>query len=315
MIEIKTAGHDEVSENIRLLVASSQGDLATRFALTAPNTLVASVGGSLIPLAESGAKYAAVKSETDLFNLKVALTGTAEERTARFGFQVDTLVIDTLDEFQRRILVERLRSQKRIDTNYEDWNWISQRLNAIYAGLNELDINVITITHLANIDETSAVKPNIQGAFGTQIHNYVDYAFYLRTGETVILASEVEAVSETDNLVTFSSETSVSDAFLVTQASDKAEWVHDNTRTLPAVIDLTFVNDFDIIVNARQNLKLQESSSFIIIEDEVAEEVVEIEKETATVKEVEVTGMSSATDVKTLLANRRNKINNTEVKV
>ena len=307
MIEIKTAGKSEVPTKIRALVASYQGALATELAVSMPNVLVASTGGQMIPLAVNEHKYTVVETETDLFRLKVALTGTKEEVTERFGFQVDTLVIDSLDEFQRRILVERLRSQKRVDTNYEDWNWISQRLNAIYAGLNELDINVITLTRLTSIDDTSAVKLNIQGAFGTQIHNYVDFAFLLDTGEGEYVDPDIEVDLE-ENEVIIKSTFIEAYPYLLTKASEKASWVHDDTGLLPGIINVTYSSDWDILFEKLAHIKemARESSSFII-EDKVEEKDEAKEINVGLVAEATIPGMSSATNVKQLLAERRAK--------
>lgn len=308
MIEIKTAGKQEVPTNVKALIASNQGALATNLAVTMPNVLVASTGGQAIPLALQGVRYTEVESEIDLYNLKVALTGTKEEVTERFGSEVDTLVIDCIDEFQRRILLERLKSQKRIDTNYEDWNWISQRLNAIYAGLNELDINIVTISHLSNIDETSAVKPNIQGAFGTQIHNYVDFAFLLAASEEELVALADVSVDSTSDNITISTTEIATRAYLLTKASAKAEWVHDDTGLLPRIIDLTFDSELDILFDSLKAISdASLESSTLVIEDKVEEETQEEEPTEGDVAEAVVPGMTSAVGVKDLLAQRRAK--------
>lgn len=312
MITVNTAGANDISNHIRALVCSSQGALASKWSSTAPNVLVASCGASMIPMATNGVKFVQINSEMDLFNLKIALSGTSDDIEAKFGFKIETLVIDCLDEFQRRILLERLKSQKRIDTNYEDWNWISQRLNAIYEGLNELDLNIITITHLTNIEDTSSVKPNIQGAFCTQIHNYVDYAFYLGVGENIQLESDVN-IDVDGNEVTLTTEEIFTSAYIQTLPSSRAEWVHDNTFTLPRIIDLTFENDFDIILSARKNLQLSESNSININLDEGIEDLNDIKDIAKTViKDDNIPiGMSSSVDIKSLIEKRKKQISST----
>lgn len=308
MTLFQTAGKADVSPYVRALVASHQGVCSTKFALTAPNPLFAATAACLPPLAEAGARFVKVETEEELFALKLLLAGSAEERNKRLGFPVDTLVFDCLDEFQRRILIERVLKQKRTETTFEDWNWISQKLNAILEGFSELDLNIIVLTHLTNIEETDSVKPNIQGAFCSQIHNHVDYAFYLGVQDDPTVLLEGEDVS-LDNLSLLKSS-----YYLQTRPSSKVQWAHDNTGTLPDFIDLTFENDFDTILVSRKNLTLAESSSIEVTLDEPEEKQ---EPETPAVEEEisrddSVVGMTSVTDIKSLLAAKKNnKTNNT----
>lgn len=310
MTLFQTAGKADVPPYVRALVASHQGVCSTKFALTAPNPLFAATAACMPPLVEAGARFVKVETEEELFALKQLLAGSPEERTERLGFPVDTLVFDCLDEFQRRILIERVLKQKRTETTFEDWSWISQKLNAILEGFNELDLNIIIITHLTNIEETEAVKPNIQGAFCSQIHNHVDYAFYLGVqDDPTILLDEYEVEPSLDNL-----SLPKSSYYLQTKPSAKVQWAHDDTGTLPDFIDLTFENDFDTILVSRKNLTLAESSSIEVTLDEPEEKQ---EPETPAVEEEisrddSVVGMTSVTDIKSLLAAKKNnKTNNT----
>lgn len=315
MTKVNTAGANDVTPYVRALIAGFSGADNTRFALTAPNVVVAATAPSMTVLAKAGARYVNIETLDDLYALKLALTGTPEEITERFGSPVETLVIDCLDELQRKLLVARLKKDRRIDTNYEDWNWISQKLNAVYEGFNELDVHIITLTHLSNIDETSAVKPNIQGAFGTQIHNYVDYAFWLRSYETLDDTVADVLVKTDGNELEIESNNIIVGQSLVTGYTPRAEWVHDNTNALPQYIDLTFENDFDILVQSRKELALGESSYIVISDDpeevEAVEETQVVEEEIPTIqpeaetKDDTVPGMSNADQIKKLLAEKR----------
>lgn len=306
MLEIIQNGSDQVAPFIRMLVAGHESASMARFYLTAPNVLVASSGAPQVPLAASGAKSVTVRGEEDLFALKQALVGTAEEREQRLGFQVDTLVIDSLDEFQRLMLVKRLEKERRSETVSEDWSWISNRLNRIFAGITELDLNIIVISHLANVHESTAIKPNIQGAFVTQIHKFLDYALLLDAYEYVNESPEVVVNSTTeDELELEIADPREAGRTLVTVPTPNAPWVHDDTGTLDRFMELTFIDDFATIVERRASLILPESD-VIIIEDEVAEELEE-EIETG-VEQVEpkpepkpVPGMSSHEAIKAKL--------------
>lgn len=263
---VNTAGQNEINPNIRLLVAGQEDAALAGFSLTAPDVLIASVSAPMVPLAVAGAKYVTITSEDDLRALKVALEGTAEEREAKFGFPVKTLVLYSLDELQRIMLVARMAREKRMETVSEDWTWISNRLNRIYTGLDGLDLNIITVTHLAQVHESTAVKPNIQGAFVTQIHKYVDYALLLDSFEEVVepVNEEVEVdVVSTTNEVVLDYPTKVVKT-LITAPTQNAGWIHDDTGTLPRFLDLTQEDDFATIVGYRATLVAPESSETVI---------------------------------------------------
>ncbi len=94
--------------NLRMLVAGQAGSGKTRFAATFPNPIWADCRGGLMSVADKGVKSVKIGSEADLLELRLALDALTKEREERFGFPVDTLVLDTVDEFQRILLAERL---------------------------------------------------------------------------------------------------------------------------------------------------------------------------------------------------------------
>jgi len=261
-ITVNIAGAKDISPHIRMLLAGAENAAMTRFYLSAPDVLVALLAAPTVPLALSGAKYVTITSEDDLRALKVALEGTPEEREEKFGFPVKTLIIDSLDELQRIMLVARMAKEKRMETVSEDWTWISNRLNRIYTGLNGLDLNIISLTHLAQVHESTAIKPNIQGAFVTQVHKYVDYALLLDSFEEVAEPEEVVVKSSTEEVV-LEYPTKVTKT-LITAPTQNAGWIHDDTGTLPRFIDLTFEDDFATIVGYRATLVAPESSETVI---------------------------------------------------
>ncbi|RTK93380.1 hypothetical protein EKI60_05945 [Candidatus Saccharibacteria bacterium] len=264
-----------------------------------------------IPLALFGAKSVEITSEADLKALKVALTGSSEEREARFGFPVDTLVIDSVDELQRLLLTARLEEARRIETTGEDWSWISNRLNRIYTGISSLELNLISVSRLTTVYESPVSKPNIQGSFGSQIHNYVEYAFMLDCLGINIDLTDVE-VDLDDNSIHLDYNTPPTRT-LVTNPIASAPWVHDDTGTLPPFIDLTFENDFDTIVSSRAGLQVR-PSEIMVIKDENDKEVPppaeenqpeQPEQPEPPVEKKLATGMSSHDEIKAKLLGKR----------
>jgi len=275
----------------------------TSAALQAPHVLVASSGATQSVLAASGASFVEIESEDDLYALKLALEGNDEERNDRLGFEVDTLVIESIDEFSRILLSNYLEKNNRFIPSSDDWQWLSARLNAIFRGLSELELDIIIISHLSQVHESTAVKPNIQGAFANQIHNYVDYAFLLVSQDK----TEISDPEIKDGKVSYA-ETDASFKFL-TQPTDVANWLHDDTGTLPRYIELDAFWDTIWRQRAAWRAELPESS-VTIVEDpapevQVTEPEPAPEKEAETPKDVEVPGMSSNDQIKALL--KKNK--------
>jgi len=317
-VTIHKAGIDDAPKGVRAVLGTVSGLEATKWGLGSKNALWAVTGAVSTQLAKAGAKYVKINDEMDLYRLKVALTGNAEEREKKFGFPVDTLIISNLSVLQRTLLSNRLENQKRAETNYDDWSWLSSRLKAVYEGINELEVNILTICDVTNVHESTEVKLDIQGEFCNRIHEHVDYSLYLGIGEEyALLPEEVKTSMEGNELIIDASQIT-GYTYISTRPTRNIPWVQDDTETLNETIDLTNSGSFDTLIEARKNLTLADSSILEIEESEPEEETVaETEEVEAPLKEetpVEVKkdetvpGMTSTTDIKALLAQKRNSM-------
>lgn len=311
-VTLNFAGRDDVSPYVRALVAGFSGPELTRLSLTAPDTVTASCGANKTVLAQNQAKFANIETEKDLFQLKKLLEGTSEERAQRFGFPIETLVIDTVSEFQRKMLVRRLLQQGREETVSEDWNWISNRLNKIFEGLLELDMHIIVLSSLMNVHESVAVKPTIQGSFANQIHRFVDYALLLEAKTDVLEVGSIEVDLEGNVLQLDSSE--VEPVWrLRTQPSTIAPWIHADGGDLEIYID----SDLDRLIANQEILHSVLEESVQVEVEFPSEEVEQVEaseseepEETQTEeppvqKDEEVPGMSRQEEIMARLSNRK----------
>lgn len=266
-VTINFSGQDELDNRIKMLVAGTSGSGKTRFALTAPNPIFANCLSGVATLAmHPGTPFVNVAGETDLLALKVALDRSPEEREELFGFPVETLVVDTVDEFQRRLLQERLVSQKRELPIFEDWNWLGVRCNSIFGGLAGLDINVIFLLHIKQDmpEDKLFIKPALQGAFTDQICQYVEYAVLLKNQSEREEPVDISFNgSEIDYDLEFRSFN-----YMITKPTSECEWLHDYTNTLPPFFDIDFRHDFENIVRARGTLGEIPSSTSKTVEVE-----------------------------------------------
>lgn len=310
--ELRTSGADEYPKNLRMLVGGAPGVGKTRLALTAQNPLWVAARPGMTTLAGAGVPYVDVYEEGQLFTLKKALDNPPEIREEIFGRPIQTLIVDTVDELQRRLLMGRLEKERRTEVKADDWNWIAQRMNRIFDGLGALDLDIIYLVHLKEVggfDDPFIVKPNLQGGFVEQIHSHVDMSLLLHR-TTVWSNPEPIEVVEGEEVVTEVVELSAepeSQAFLVSLGDYTQEWVNDKTNTLDPYFDLNFEDDVqrirDLVFAERE---LPESTSVTV--DDFAIEVAQGETPAEDADPPEVKGMSSEERLKELLdKNKTNK--------
>lgn len=319
-LQMHSSGVDEYPKYARILVGGSSGVGKTRFALTAKNPLWVSASPGMATLSlHSGVRYVDIQTEDQLFELKNILLGDHEVLNG----PVETLVVDTVDELQRRMLQGKLAKERRTDIRADDWNWIAQRMDAVFKGLNELPMHIIYITHLKEMggfDDSVTVKPNIQGGFAEQIHSHVDGSFWIRSNGSanlsldVVLSESHEPWADKDKTpsedkLLASVPTWTDKRYMFTSSTAAAEWVHDHTNTLPAIFDLNFSDDFPRMLYLReQGCKDIADSSVADISlqvDAVEEDTTTQEAKPLVVKEESVPGMSSNDDIQKLLKLRK----------
>lgn len=221
-----------------MLLAGEAGSGKTEFALTAPNPIWASAYPNKIALARAtDTRYVNINSENDLLLLHKALKEGLIE--------AETVVIDRVDEIQRRMFINRMIDQKRDFLKNDDWNWMEAKLNQVAKGFCDLEVNVIFIVNTRDQGgfdgQEFITKPDIQGGFAQDIYSYVDYAVYY-----------CPAYSEEDGVVKQSGYNT-----LKYQADLRYPWVFDRTNTLK---DLPVPFSYDIIIKARENIELEEGS-------------------------------------------------------
>lgn len=169
-MKVTLSGKQHWPEHLRVLVGGFSGSGKSRFASTFPNPLVANClgeGGYTNWAFSPGTPLVDIESEADMITFReLALNGIG-------SYKVETLVIDSVDELQRKLLLERLAAEGRIETKIEDWGWLANRLNAIFTNLSQQPFNLVILCR-KNI-ETNGLA--LQGQFAASVHNYVDYAF------------------------------------------------------------------------------------------------------------------------------------------
>lgn len=284
---IEFSGKKDLSKYARMLLAGEAGAGKTKYALTAPNPIWAAAYPDSIALAKAtNTRYVTINSEQDLLLLHKALKEGLVE--------ADTVVIDRVDEIQRRMFINRMISEKRDFLKNEDWNWMEAKLNQIAKGFCDLELNVIFICQTRDVGgfdgQDFITKPDIQGGFAQDIYSYVDYAVHiekamdLSDNQVALIVKDVKKDYPID--VTFEIEGSV----LRTQSSIRYPWIFDRTETLDA---FTLAGSYDIIVEARKNMSIEEGNDALEIVFEPIED--------GEHKDTSVPGMSKADKLNKIL--------------
>ena len=269
---VGTTGVDEYPTHLRMLVAGHSGSGKTRLAAGFPNPIFADARAGLMSVADRGVPFVRLTCAADLLELRLALDCSPEERREKFGHDVDTLVLDTLDEFQRVLLAERLLSEKRSETTISDYGWLGQRMHTIFEGLMSLPLHVVVNCHLKDITEGEGqlfVKPGLVGAFTDQVHQYMDFSLLLQSRHWGSPPELVEELGGDDPVVEFP-EDNTQLTYLRTYQDGVYEWVKDYSGTLPPEFVVNFTDDFTRLYElvTQKRLTLSPSGTKTIVTDE-----------------------------------------------
>lgn len=275
-IEIKIAGQDEYPSYLRMLVVGPPGCGKTTLGSQFPNPLFVTAGGDLTTLARLGSvPYVQIRSLEDLFTVKKLLDLPQEDREAAFGFPVESLVIDTVDNLQRVLLWEHVRNDGRTDTTAGDWGWIAERFHRIFSGLRQLDMHLLVLAHPKDVhygDDRAVIQPALGGAFATDIHDYVHVSTYMNAGDVEDLEAYLARLTGVDvtEAETWTTEIQITTEqglkmrrTLRTTPLPHVPWATDHTGTLPKIVevtDTTFSNIWDRI----SPVQLEESVARIV---------------------------------------------------
>lgn len=233
-IEIRRTGSVDYGRYLKVLICGNPGVGKTLISSTFPNPLYASAEGGLMSIADRGIPYIDIRTSDALLSIKTTLDQSPDVREKMFGFPVDTLVVDTIDEIQRILIRERIVETKKESLQLQDWGWLGEQMQALIRGLRNLEMNVVLTCHLKETTdaETGKVffKPQMQGAMGDQLPAFVDLALLLRS-QSVVQIVEGEARRSTVRV-------------LQTYQDAQHTWIKDRSGKLPPEMSVDFHTDY-----------------------------------------------------------------------
>lgn len=118
----------------------------TRFASYFPRPIYADCEAGLASVADRQVPYGEVKTSQDMLDLLEYLK--LECRLPEDKRTYDTIVIDTLDAYQRKLKAEWMdKFNKDSFTGWEAWGFVNQKMNLLMTRLLNLDMNVVVNVH------------------------------------------------------------------------------------------------------------------------------------------------------------------------
>lgn len=191
---IRTTGIEDYLEDgggrIKVLIMGAPGSGKTRSSSAWPKPLLADCEDGRMSVADRRIPYAAIKSPADM----KALLGMAEDEAKRPKEQrrFETLVVDTLDAYQRIVIQDYLkRNNKASMSGWQDWGHLDAEMNELVGRLNGLPMNVVVNLHVKDTkvgenDEGEGgylVKsPKLKGDLRDQIAAEFDLVGFMETG-------------------------------------------------------------------------------------------------------------------------------------
>lgn len=236
-LKIKRTGASDYGQVTKVLIAGNPGAGKTLVSSTWPSPFYASAEGGLMSIADRDIPYSEVRSISDLLKIKTALDQPAHLIENLFGFPIETVVVDTIDEIQRILIRERLEETKRDALALGDWGYIAEQMAAIVRGFRNLNLHVVFTCHLKEVTDNDtgrvSYKPQMQGGFTDQIAAQVDLALLLKsTTRTEIVDGKAEKITR---------------RVLQTNPDLQYEWIKDRSGKLPTELEIDFQTDYERI--------------------------------------------------------------------
>lgn len=194
MLTIKTTGLDDYLDGgtgrIKVLIMGPPGSGKTRSASFWPKPLLADCEEGRMSVADRAIPYAAIKTTADM---KALLDlAEAEGKRPKDQRRFETLIIDTLDAYQRLVIQEYLASVKKASmSGWQDWGHLDAEMTELVARLSGIPMNVVVNLHIKDTkvggsddgDGGILVKsPKLKGDLKDQIAAEFDLVGFMETG-------------------------------------------------------------------------------------------------------------------------------------
>lgn len=154
---IKTTGfQDYLDKNggayLKALIMGDHGVGKTPSACSWPKPILADCENGRLSVASMGVPYADIRTSADMEALldmmRRECLKPADKR------QYETLIIDTFDSYQRKLIQERLKNERKESlSGWADWGWLDGKMVALTEAILNLPMNVVVNLHTKDVSE------------------------------------------------------------------------------------------------------------------------------------------------------------------
>jgi len=154
---IKTTGFEEFLDPsggayIKALIMGDHGVGKTPSACRWPKPILADCERGRMSVASMGVPYVAINGSADMDALLDHLRRECLKPAPQRKYQ--TLVIDTVDTYQRKLIQERLRSERKESlSGWADWGWLDGKMILLIERLLNLPMNVVVNMHTKDVTD------------------------------------------------------------------------------------------------------------------------------------------------------------------
>lgn len=152
---IRTTGIEDYLDggeaNIKALILGPPSAGKTRSASYWPLPIFADCEKGRMAIADRKMPYAQITSSADMDALLKMLALECKKPVAQRKYK--TLVIDTVDSFQRIVIAERLEAEKKEAlSGWGDWGYLDGKMTQLVAKLQALPMNIVVNVHVKDSD-------------------------------------------------------------------------------------------------------------------------------------------------------------------
>lgn len=233
MLNIQRTSSANIDRHIKALICGNPGSGKTLIASTFPDPFYLTTEGLLMSIADRDIPYHKLGTIDELLTTIRMLEQPPRVRSQQFGFPVNTIVVDTIDDVSRMVMRERLRNEHRDQAQIADYGWLKGQMNGIVTALRNLDINVVMTCHLKSkeVGGVTQFLPDIEGGFAEQLAGYVDLAVVLRSS----LTSKVVGQNTVRDI----------HRFMQTIPDPTIDFIKDHSGKLPHEFPINFEDDYE----------------------------------------------------------------------
>ncbi len=183
---IQTTGLEDYAPGgkarVKVLVIGGPGAGKTRWASYFPKPFYLNCEGGLASVADRKMPYVNVNTSQDMLDGLAFLKQECQQPVENRSY--DTVVVDTLDAFQRKVKDEWLvKEKKQVFTGWDAWGYMNSKMQMLMTRLLNLDMNILVLVHYKDkiIDEVRTISLQVQGDVADTVYNDFDLVAWMGT--------------------------------------------------------------------------------------------------------------------------------------